>query len=279
MQRERKIALRDSCAQKKSQVRNLNHAQWATVYNHLLVNDKYKTLYCFVPKAGCSNWMKVLKTLDEGEAFPGCDALVHLKDVKRLDTYSPEERLYRIMTYYKFAFTREPMDRLLSAYNDKFQPSGSSNYFHQYVSKHIVKRYWKSPGRNITGADFTWPEFVQYINGLKGGDFNEHWAPYDELCQPCVVNYDFLGHYENFEDESNYVIRQLGAEKRVAFPQRQYVYHPSLKHKVESMFKLLNTTLRQRLLQVYGTSYDLFHYKRPVFLRSGVVKDKAKVET
>ena len=140
-----------------------------------------------------------------------------------------------------------------------------------------MKRYRKNQGRNVTGADVTWPEFVQYVNNLKRGDFNEHWAPYDELCQPCVVNYDFLGHYENLEDESNYVIRQLGAEKRVAFPQRQYFYHPSSKNKVVSMFNLLNTTLRERLLEVYGNSYDLFRYKRPDFLKQGVTKNESNM--
>ena len=209
----------------------------------------------------------MLKTLDEGEAFPGCDALVHLKDVKRLNTYSPEERLYRLQTYFKFVFVREPMIRLLSAYRDKFHPNGSSTSLHGSIGKQIVKRYRRNAGDNITGHDVTWQEFLQYVSNLQGSHFDEHWAPYDDLCQPCVVDYDFIGHHENLIQEANYVIRQMKADHRVAYPARQSYYHnPSLPAELPQKFQTLDAAVRRNLWRIYANSYELFQYNRPAFL-------------
>ncbi|KYO28346.1 carbohydrate sulfotransferase 14 [Alligator mississippiensis] len=39
-------------------------AQRRTALKHILVSDKYRFLYCYVPKVACSNWKRILKVLD-----------------------------------------------------------------------------------------------------------------------------------------------------------------------------------------------------------------------
>ena len=43
-------------------------------------------------------------------------------------------------------------------------------------------------------------EFTQYIvNGAVGGPVLDiHWEPVYEICKPCHVQYDYIGHYETF---------------------------------------------------------------------------------
>ena len=41
-------------------------------------------------------------------------------------------------------------------------------------------------------------EFVQYVvhDAHRGYDqLDEHWKPQYDICHPCHINYDFIGHY------------------------------------------------------------------------------------
>ena len=246
----------------------LTQTQRKSVFQHLLVNDNYKVIYCYVPKIGCTNWKKVLKVLSERDAWPGCYPFSFIRDVVPLSTYSKEERLHRLKTYYKFMFVRDPLDRLVSAYLDKFHPNGQDKGFHKHYGTYIVKKYRKPPlslaeEKETRGNDVTFPEFVNYVADTKRYMYNEHWAPYEDLCQPCLVDYDFIGHYEQLTDESNYVLRQAKAGGRVAYPGRQTYYHTSPRSRVLSYYHQLNTTMQKRILDIYDTSYNVFAFEKP----------------
>lgn len=228
-----------------------------------MVDDKYKVIYCYVPKVGCSNWKRVLKVLQEKEPWPGCSPLSHVLDANLLKDYTREEKLYRLRNYYKFAFVRDPLARLVSAYTDKFTPNGTDRSYYKYYGTSIVKKYRKNHKPVVKGDDVTWHEFIHYLIDLQRPNFNEHWAPYEDLCQPCVVNYDFIGHYENMNDEANFVIRKMHADNRVAFPARQSFYHTSSHDRVLNLFYGLNATVRQRIMDIYADTYRLFDYQKP----------------
>jgi hypothetical protein len=45
---------------------------------------------------------------------------------------------------------------------------------------------------------------------LETEGFNEHWALYASLCQPCLISYDFVGKYETLDDDIDYIMHDLG---------------------------------------------------------------------
>ena len=258
----------------KASTESLTQAQRRNVFDHVLVDDKHKLLYCYIPKVGCTNWKKVLKVMAERDPWPGCFPFSHLRDVTPLSQFSQAEMIHRLQTYYKFMFVREPMSRLLSAYIDKFHPNGTDRTYYGPYGIKIIKQYRKHPGEDISGKDVTWEEFIRYVIDLKPKDFNEHWAPYEHLCQPCIIDYDFIGHYEHLTEDANYVIRQVRADHRVAYPARQGIYHPSSSDKVTRMFQTLNSTMRHRISQIYAKSYELFQYDMPGYLRPALQAPK-----
>ncbi|KAL9964630.1 hypothetical protein ACROYT_G028294 [Oculina patagonica] len=75
------------------------------VLQHIVVSQSAKVLYCSIPK--CAS--RQLKGL-----------LLPNRTKLRLTHFPKQEQNMMLKTYFKFTFVREPFERLLSAYKDKF---------------------------------------------------------------------------------------------------------------------------------------------------------------
>ncbi|XP_078698507.1 uncharacterized protein LOC144926002 [Branchiostoma floridae x Branchiostoma belcheri] len=112
-----------------------------SVQGHLLFYDNIKTIYCYIPKAGCKT-MKLLfynleynkteRLISVGTAdFEGKEAdyiapnahksgWIHGRGHKKMKHYSEEELSLRLATYRKIIVVRDPFERLASAWLNKF---------------------------------------------------------------------------------------------------------------------------------------------------------------
>ncbi|KAJ7392622.1 sulfotransferase 13 [Desmophyllum pertusum] len=79
---------------------------------HLYVFEKYKLIFCLVPKVASRQWISVL-----GRYRLRLNNSPYGPTVKQ---FPPEQAQKMLRTFYKFMFVREPFERLLSAYKDKF---------------------------------------------------------------------------------------------------------------------------------------------------------------
>ena len=55
-----------------------------------------------------------------------------------------------------------------------------------------------SPTNKFNGtSEISFQEFITYVANriLDGKNVDEHIDTYEHLCQPCVINYAFLGKY------------------------------------------------------------------------------------
>lgn len=246
---------------------NMPHSVWAlppgqrrTLLRHIIVNDKYKFLYCYVPKVACSNWKRVLKVLDGSLASVDAKLKMdHKSDLVFLADLSAEQIRYRLRHYYKFLFVREPLERLLSAYRNKF---GEIKEYQQRYGQDIIRRYRKNPAAS-KGDDVTFSEFLQYLVDEDEEKMNEHWMPIYNLCQPCAVPYDFIGSYERLREDANQVLETINAPTYIQFPERQAWYKPVTKETFH--YFLCNTPqgLIRELLPKYIMDYSLFAYSLP----------------
>ncbi|OXB56126.1 hypothetical protein ASZ78_011710 [Callipepla squamata] len=234
--------------------------QRRTVLRHLLVSDKYRFLYCYVPKVACSNWKRILKVLDG--ALESVDVKLkmdHKSDLVFLGDMRPDEINYRLKNYYKFIFVRNPAERLLSAYRNKF---GEIKEYQQKYGVEIVRRYRKNGGKSA-GDDVTFSEFLRYLLDEDVERMNEHWMPIYNLCQPCAVRYDFIGSYERLNEDANHVLEEVQAPSFVRFPERQSWYKPVTAETLH--YYLCNTQRRliKELLPKYILDFTLFAYPLP----------------
>ncbi|XP_046329107.2 carbohydrate sulfotransferase 11-like [Haliotis rufescens] len=246
------------------------------MFKHIIVNDKYKILYCQVPKVACTNWRRVMLILTgkmntsepmelKASAVHGAydDYLTYLSDLPINDIK------YRLKNYYKFVFTREPFERILSAYRNKFK--GNNPFFHKRYGKNIVRRYRvNSWNTKPDGKDVSFNEYVHYLTDYTRREpLNEHWEKMTELCHPCLIKYDLVSSYDDLETDSVRLLDKIGASRILQFPKRSASYkHAGTEELLRQYYSQIPPVMLDQLMEVYYPDFLMFRYKVPNSLRN-----------
>lgn len=174
---------------KNDSLKNLTHTSINKfVLDRIFVCDKHKILFCQTPKVGNTQWKKVLIVLNGEfstvEEIP--ENLVHDHEkngLPRLSSLTEKEITKRLATYFKFFIVRDPFERLISAFKDKFvkNPRFEPWYKHD-IAPAIIRKYRKSHRDNddnqaTTGLRFE--DFIRYLGDEPGRrrmdrQFGEH---------------------------------------------------------------------------------------------------------
>ncbi|XP_071808205.1 carbohydrate sulfotransferase 14-like [Asterias amurensis] len=245
-QDRRKRTLAEEC-------RRINPSEPTGNYRYLHVNDKHKLLFHFIPKVSSTTWKTILSTLNNETG--------NVKPV--LFNYKQDDA--RLKSYRKVLFIREPMSRLLSAYLSKLRNrSRLQRIWERSYGSDISRRYRGVKNQTLKEGqwfDITFVEFSKYITDLGSGfisnDITDHWLPQYKLSRPCHVKYDFIGHFENLAVEGPFVLRWLGVDNIVHFPE----YHSSnAKQQFLKYYKSISPDLMRKLIDYYHVDYRLFGY-------------------
>ncbi|KAI4899718.1 hypothetical protein NFI96_013627 [Prochilodus magdalenae] len=268
VQQSRRRLMREVCAKYRSNsiARGVTRQHVSRIY----VEDTHKLLYCEVPKAGCSNWKRVLMVL-QGQAVSTGEIQheqVHYGNhLKRLDSFDRRGIARRLKTYTKVLFLREPFERLVSAFRDKFESPNS--YYHPVFGKPIISKYRSNASQLAlhTGEGVTFKEFIQYLLDVhRPVGMDIHWEPVVQLCSPCLIDYDFIGKFETIEEEANLLLRSIGAPANLTFPSfkdRNPNAARTSSQITQKYFSQLNLTERQKTYDFYFMDYLMFNYSKP----------------
>lgn len=238
--------------------------------SRIYVEDKHQLLYCEVPKAGCSNWKRVLMVLAglaDSTANITHDSVHYGKHLRKLDSYDPKEVLRRLETYTKVIFVRDPMERLVSAFRDKFEHPNS--YYHPVFGKAIIKKYRHNADKEAlaTGSGVKFEEFIKYLlDSRRPVGMDIHWEQISKLCYPCIINYNFIGKFETLEEDANYLLRLIGAPKGLTFPNfkdRHSSDERTNSEVVQQYLAGIPATEREKTYSFYYQDYLMFNYTAP----------------
>ncbi|XP_014396898.1 PREDICTED: carbohydrate sulfotransferase 9 isoform X2 [Myotis brandtii] len=238
--------------------------------SRIYVEDKHKVLYCEVPKAGCSNWKRILMVLNglAPSAYNiSHDAVHYGKHLRKLDSFDLKGIHTRLNTYTKAVFVRDPMERLVSAFRDKFEHPNS--YYHPVFGKAIIKKYRPNACEKAlnNGSGVKFKEFVHYLlDSHRPVGMDIHWEKVSKLCYPCLINYDFVGKFETLEEDANYFLQLIGAPKELKFPNfkdRHSSDERTSAQVVRQYLKDLTRTERQLIYDFYHLDYLMFNYTTP----------------
>nr|ANI86010.1 sulfotransferase [Locusta migratoria migratoria] len=166
-----------------------------------------------------------------------------------------------------FLIVRHPLQRLLSAYRDKFQ-NALPNTFHQKLGTQIVRKYRKGPPKIIGTEKKTnpknprWPSFPEFVEFLvdeyrKGNQFDMHWTPITEFCTPCQVPFDVIAKFETLEEDQNFLIH-LANLQDIIQPQKKNQAKGRTTTEVEdAYFSLLTKAQILMLYNIYSPETGL----------------------
>ena len=191
--------------------------------------------------------------------------------LRTLSEYSTAEINRRLRSYLKFVFVREPFERLVSAYRNKFTRSYNEAFHKRYGTK-IVRRHRADPRPEAleAGDDVSFEEFVYYLVDpatQREEPFNEHWERVHSLCHPCLIHYDVVGKYETLEPDSQAVLGLAGVQGSVRFPSSGKSARTD-RDMAERFFQDVSPFLQRKLVNMYRMDFLLFNYSMPRYLRT-----------
>ena len=171
---------------------------------------------CLINKAGSTSFTNIflkLAGLLGNRSIPKQKKLWKL--ASKIRPLNETSLKYYLKKYFKFVFVREPMERLASCYLDKFVKNTKNGPLLKYRQK--VKQMAKLLNKTVEEGKLlnktveernlvTFQEFLEvevlaetiFRSTLS---FARHWKPYHQLCAPCEVNYDFIGHLDPSQND------------------------------------------------------------------------------
>ena len=132
-----------------------------------------------------------------------------------------------------------------------------------HIGERIKKKYRRHGDGDRNTGPVSFSELVDFvIDPTTARPFDRHWRPMSELCSPCQIGDDFIGHYETFHSDGAYVLNKLGVQSSVArIPSAsQYGRHNST-DRVAQMISQLSKRQVAGLRRVYRLDFELFGYQ------------------
>ncbi|KAH7967501.1 hypothetical protein HPB49_025256 [Dermacentor silvarum] len=155
-------------------------------------------------------------------------------------------------------FVRHPFERLVSTYIDKALRSREEIAW-------AYSSYWdKIPGVKAENRSPTFAEFVDLVLAMPVENSDTHWSPYYHRCQPCLVDYDFIGKLETANRDFPLFFSLVGIEDQAAS-----LHHDNRResvsgaHRIDSKYYFAQLSFEQvmRLYARYFYDFALFGYE------------------
>ena len=258
---ERRQLLREQCLTKPPNPSFIEEAD----FSRFIVIEKLKLVFCYIPKVSCTTWKRVLYSAEnEGEqleyGFHRNTLFSWLKD------YDVAERKEILKNYYKAMFVREPFERLASTYRDRVKKVWFKRFVIPNKTSEELRKEDAVPFstfiKSVLSSNATTLQHRGYIE-------YQHWRSYEQIC-PCEVDYDFIGHFENFAEEAPQLLKIIGVDDYVTFPE----YRPTnAKSHVLDYYSELTKDEIIQLGRLFELDFKLFGYDFPGPLEE-VLKNK-----
>lgn len=161
---------------------------------YYLINENLKTVYCSIPKNACTLFKTMM--VDNSplkESFEASGLGIHDFLSQRIEDIGADYLLECLNSpdYFKFAILRNPFDRAVSGYLDKFAKHVVPEAFVQDIILNVQTSLGLA--KDIEKS-ITFSQFVDYLARTPDQDLNDHWRSQHSFIS--TVGFDFIGQFE-----------------------------------------------------------------------------------
>ncbi|KAL4239079.1 Sulfotransferase [Mactra antiquata] len=274
----RKKVLADKCNANKKVT------EYHSVYahepsRHLMISNKKRLMYCFLPKVANTNFRRVFLGLegfvpkDKVPSVSGYDVYFTLDNTfKYLKDFNQQQQKEMLKNFKKFIVVREPLERLLSGYRNKFFHPNQAHRdeYHNRVARfyreHPSLKKKHNMDTNFQKRSITFKEFLIYwSDSFEVKEYvNEHFTPNSELCNPCSYDFDYIIRYENLDEETKYVFDDLNLG--IQFPSRNDNYSSiATSALVDEFYTSVDSWILRKVWSILQWDFNYFSYTLPVW--------------
>merc|ERR1719491_696377 len=173
-----------------------------------IVVEEFKLVFFIIPKVACSEWKHLFsRMMGKADLVQKQIHFKHLSGIKNLNDYSLEETQIMMTSddWTRAVFLREPKERLLSTFLDKFV---NQRHFHYYCCRNLPKEELKVCDEQQTQKNFTY--FLERTKDCH----DPHWKPQrqyiDEKWWPSI---NYIGYQGNLEYHVVDLLQRLKSSK------------------------------------------------------------------
>lgn len=216
--RKRQETIRKFCA-----AQHPNYTIPSTIRRYFSFSERYRLVYCSIQKVGSSFWLQVMKWLigqRKAESFFGVKTFHHSTGIRGYYSFlnkTEAETAKLLRSYKKFLFVRDPLSRIFSAYMDKVFVPDPRMFF--LAGRRRVRQGKAEEGVGEEGGEggsdwrkcllnVTFQAFLTAIT--SGGKQDPHWYSMHRHCEPCSVDFDYIGRMETFIADTEFILGQMG---------------------------------------------------------------------
>ena len=239
-----------------------NHRK-SLIENDLLFLKSHNLFYAACSKNGCSKIKSILGEINTGEKF--IEQSPHRKENTKLlaiNDIDNDEALNVLFgdQVFRFAFVRNPFERAISCYLNRIKELGLERYDNQHSARkehqeNIDKiNYWKnSPSRKVGHISFE--DFIEYICQQDIYDMDRHWLPQHISIHSEIIEYDFIGKLESFEEDISYILNKAGIDSSAIDLKSKTNETPRQAERINYFF---NTNLKEIFYKKYYFDFKLY---------------------
>jgi Sulfotransferase family len=228
---------------------------------HIDVLPDHRLIYVCVPKCASSRIKMTLSTLIGRSPQSPWEAHNRKRSGLKGPKHVGLSTFWRIAvdpSALRFSFVRNPYDRIVSCWADKFrdkplipgQPS---------IDPYLAWRQ-KNDGSLPHGADRTlsFSEFVSFATATAGDRIDAHWQLQVDLADMPGIALDVVGKIESFENDFGRVLDHVGADEAV---RRRAVLPFNVSYR-RAYPDYYTPELAARVYRAYERDFDRFGYAR-----------------
>ncbi len=182
-------------------------------------------------------------------------------------------------------FIRHPPERVLSAYRNKIEHPLITNPEEQSiwdeVRYSILNSYRIKFNNKIIKEkkEELYPTYSEFIHFLYDSDpalMNEHYKPMIELCQPCAIDYDFVGNFATLRRDANAILDHLKINSSIFWDRGKHKSSPTVSY-LQQYFKDLNPVDFKRLEERFDSDIAFYNYLFPYDYDGGYTQLKKNI--